>query len=83
MITVFINGHATEVDPKHTLQEVVLQTSQHALSQPETTLGQQPQFDPSTIAVAVNQHIVPRSQWPQLSCIANDHIELYNAVAGG
>jgi sulfur carrier protein len=83
MITVFINGCATEVDRKHTLQELVLQASQYALSQSETTLSQQAQFDPSTIAVAVNQHIVPRSQWPQLSCIANDHIELYNAVAGG
>jgi sulfur carrier protein len=83
MITVFINGYATEVDPKHTLEEVVLQASQHALSQPKTTLDQPPQFDPRTVAVAINQHIVPRSQWSQVSCTANDHIELYNAVAGG
>jgi sulfur carrier protein len=83
MITVFINGYATEVNPKHTLREVVLQASQQASAQSEIGFHQQQQFNVSTIAVAVNQHIVPRSQWAELICIENDRIELYNAVAGG
>jgi sulfur carrier protein len=100
MITVFINGHATQVDPKHTLQDILLlvtqqssqqsqqsQQSHKSLEQPlrqvQPSNSSQHQFDLSAIAVAHNQHIVPKSQWPQLMCNENDQIELYNAVAGG
>ena len=101
MITVFINGHATQVNPEHTLQDILLlvtqqtlqqsQQSQQSLEQPlphpfkqvHPSNSSQHQFDLSTIAVAHNQHIVPKSQWTQLICNENDQIELYNAVAGG
>ena len=102
MITVFINGHATQVNPEHTLQDILLLVTQQTLQQSQQSLpqsleqplkqtfkqvnpsnGSQHQFDLSTIAVAHNQHIVPKSQWTQLTCNENDQIELYNAVAGG
>jgi sulfur carrier protein len=87
MITVFINGHATQVNPEHTLQDVLLlvtqQPSHQPLQQVQPSNSLQQQFDLSAIAVAHNQHIVPKSQWAQLMCNENDQIELYNAVAGG
>lgn len=40
-------------------------------------------LDLSNIAVALNQHIVPKSQWPEMSCQQGDSIDLFNAVVGG
>ena len=87
MITVFINGHATQVNSEHTLQDILLvatqQSSHQPLEQLQPSNKPQHQFDLSSIAVAHNQHIVPKIQWAQLMCNENDQIELYNAVAGG
>jgi sulfur carrier protein len=95
MITVFINGHATQVKLEHTLQDILLlvtqkssqqlleQTLEQPLEHMHSSNNSQHQFDLSAIAVAHNQHIVPKSQWAQLTCNENDQIELYNAVAGG
>jgi thiamine biosynthesis protein ThiS len=83
MITIFINGHATQVNTEYTLQDILLLVTQQSLEQEQLSNRPQHQFDLSTIAVAHNLHIVPKSQWAQLICNENDQIELYNAVAGG
>ncbi|WP_133469812.1 sulfur carrier protein ThiS [Paraglaciecola marina] len=40
-------------------------------------------LDLSNIAVALNQHVVPKSQWAETFCQQGDQIDLFNAVAGG
>lgn len=40
-------------------------------------------IEPQSIAVVVNEIIIPRSQWPQHQCEMGDVIELFSAVAGG
>lgn len=71
MITVFINGKALQVDTIIDLQQV-LQLARESY-----------QLDLANIAVAVNQHVVPKSQWKKLHCQQGDQIDLFTAVAGG
>ena len=35
------------------------------------------------IAVALNQQVVPRSQWATISLKENDDVDLFRAIAGG
>ena len=37
----------------------------------------------NSIAVVINDHILPRSQWTDVNCQENDQIEVFKAVAGG
>ncbi|MEO9944945.1 MAG: sulfur carrier protein ThiS [Paraglaciecola sp.] len=46
-------------------------------------LAESQSLDLSNIAVALNQHIVPKSQWAEMLCQHGDQIDLFNAVAGG
>ena len=66
MITIFVNGHATLVDSKHTLQNILLLATQPISCQPleqgQPSNKPQHQYDLSCIAVAHNQYIVPKSQ---------------------
>ena len=71
MIPVFINGQALQVDKNLNLQQVLL-------------LATEPhQLDLANIAVACNQHIVPKSQWSEQGCREGDQIDVFSAVAGG
>lgn len=71
MISIFVNGHTLQVEKNTNLQQVLqLATELH-------------QFDLSNIAVALNQHMVPKSQWAEQACQQGDHINLFSAVAGG
>jgi sulfur carrier protein len=71
MIHIFINGQALQVEQKTSLQQVLrLVTELH-------------QLDLENIAVALNQHIVPKSQWAEQGCQQGDQINVFNAVAGG
>jgi sulfur carrier protein len=71
MIPVFINGQALQVDENLNLQQVLL-------------LATEPlQLDLANIAVAFNQHIVPKSQWSEQGCREGDQIDVFSAVAGG
>lgn len=41
------------------------------------------EVDTSTLAVAVNNQVIPRGQWPSFSLSGNDNINLFGAIAGG
>ncbi|MGI2800279.1 sulfur carrier protein ThiS [Photobacterium damselae] len=41
------------------------------------------QLVPHTIAVALNQQIIPRSVWSQQTLNDGDHIDVFQAIAGG
>ncbi|GAB56079.1 hypothetical protein GPUN_1964 [Glaciecola punicea ACAM 611] len=71
MITIFINGEAIKVQQSHSLRQILEANSKEQ------------QWNLGSVAAACNQHIVPKSEWSQLTCQENDHIELYHAVAGG
>ena len=64
-----INGEAREVECVHNLAELIA-----SLALPGAERG---------IAVAVNDGVVPRSQWHDTSLAAGDSIEVINAVQGG
>lgn len=71
MISVFVNDHTLQVEQNTSLQQVLrLATELH-------------QLDLANIAVALNQHIVPKSQWAEQGCQQGDHISVFHAVAGG
>jgi len=36
-----------------------------------------------SVAVVVNQVIIPRSEWPHYQCQIGDQVEFFSAVAGG
>ncbi|TGG90416.1 sulfur carrier protein ThiS [Natronospirillum operosum] len=35
------------------------------------------------VALAVNQEVVPASEWPQRTLVDGDQIQLFQAIAGG
>ncbi|MGB1298584.1 MAG: sulfur carrier protein ThiS [Psychrobium sp.] len=41
------------------------------------------EVDTSTLAVAVNNQVIPRGQWPSFPLSGNDNINLFGAIAGG
>lgn len=47
------------------------------------TLLKQLKQDKPGIALAVNQHIVPRDQWATQQVQQGDHILLFHVIAGG
>jgi sulfur carrier protein len=71
MILVFINGQALQVDENLSLQQLLMLAAEPHL------------LDLANIAVAFNQHIVPKSQWSEQGCREGDHIDVFSAVAGG
>jgi sulfur carrier protein len=71
MISIFVNGHTLQVEQNTSVQQALqLATELH-------------QFDMANIAVAFNQHIVPKSQWAEQGCQQGDQINVFSAVAGG
>ncbi|MCG7529806.1 sulfur carrier protein ThiS [Psychrobium sp. MM17-31] len=41
------------------------------------------EIDTATLAVAVNNQVIPRGQWPSYSLCDGDNINLFGAIAGG
>ncbi|MCX8958631.1 sulfur carrier protein ThiS [Erwinia psidii] len=48
-----------------------------------TALLQQLSYSPSGIALAVNQHIVPRDRWAERYLQEGDELVIFQAIAGG
>lgn len=46
-------------------------------------LLQQQQLNPKGLAVAINQHILPRTQWETHQLQAGDRLTVFRAIAGG
>ncbi|RIQ31181.1 sulfur carrier protein ThiS [Jiangella rhizosphaerae] len=70
---VTVNGDVVAFDSGATLGDVVLRT----MTKPDGT------YSDSGIAVAVNQIVVPRSDWAATPLRADDKIEIITAVQGG
>jgi sulfur carrier protein len=66
-ITVTVNGTARDVDPGTTVATVVDSVAPAARG----------------VAVAVNDTIVPRPDWPSTVLTDADHVEILTAVQGG
>ncbi|MEU8869660.1 sulfur carrier protein ThiS [Streptomyces javensis] len=66
-MTVSVNGEPREVPEGTTLDRLV------------ATLTQAP----SGVAAAVNETVVPRTQWPATSLGDGDRVEVLTAVQGG
>lgn len=67
MIRVILNNEALELAKGITLGQLLLELEQ---SKPG-------------VAVALNQSVVARSQWPEKILNENDKITLFHAIAGG
>jgi sulfur carrier protein len=70
---VTVNGDIVAFDSDATLGDVVVRT----MTKPDGT------FSDRGIAVAVNQIVVPRAEWPATSLRPDDKIEIITAVQGG
>ncbi|PZF84483.1 sulfur carrier protein ThiS [Jiangella anatolica] len=70
---VTINGDVVAFDADATLGDVVLRT----MTKPDGT------FSDRGIAVAVNQIVVPRTDWAATPLRPDDKIEIITAVQGG
>ncbi|UYQ61647.1 sulfur carrier protein ThiS [Streptomyces peucetius] len=66
-VSVSVNGEARDLAPGTTLDIVVA----------ELTAA------PSGVAAAVNEAVVPRSQWPGTRLGDGDRVEILTAVQGG
>lgn len=66
-VTVAVNGEPRDVPAQFTLDALI------------GTLT----AAPSGVAAAVNEAVVPRSQWPGLELTEGDRIEVLTAVQGG
>lgn len=67
MIEININGDLQRLQPNTSLAQVLVLK----------------QIEPKSVALVVNQQIIPRSEWHQYQCQADDEIEFFSAVAGG
>jgi sulfur carrier protein len=67
-MVVFINNKQIELEPKDTIP-VALRSIQIA--------------DPKGIAVAVNNTVIPKSDWEKFSINENDQITVIRATQGG
>jgi sulfur carrier protein len=68
-LSVRVNGALREVRAGARVSELVLLVT-----------GQE---RPGGVAVAVNQRVVPRSQWAETALAAGDAVEIVHAVQGG
>ncbi len=68
IVTIFVNGNPKHFPVGVTLEEVLQKCAWH---------------DKNGIAVAVNQRVIPRHQWANVSLQANDEILIVQAVPGG
>ncbi|WP_153914543.1 sulfur carrier protein ThiS [Shewanella sp. TC10] len=40
-------------------------------------------LNPKSLALVLNDQVVPRSRWGQIECQQSDKIDVFSAVAGG
>jgi sulfur carrier protein len=66
-MNISVNGEPREVAPGTALDAVVRNLT----------------AAPSGVAAAVNESVVPRSQWPSTSLSEGDRVEVLTAVQGG
>jgi len=67
-MTIMLNGKSTDVAANATVADVV-----------RTIVD----ADASGVAVAVNENVVPKRDWPRHRLAAGDAIEIIHAVQGG
>ena len=67
MITIYLNGSATPIGGQRQLSELVLSLTDA----------------PRGIAVAVNESVIPKSEWAVTSLADGDRVEVLTAAPGG
>lgn len=67
MITITLNNDQLELAKGTTLSQMLVKLEQ----------------DKPGVAVALNQQVVARSQWPTQQLTSNDKVTLFHAIAGG
>ncbi len=70
MINICFNGESISVDPNLSIG-VLLQSDMLPIK------------NINSVAIVVNDHVLPRSKWDKVQCQSNDQIQAFNAVAGG
>ncbi len=70
MITISVNGETISVDSKLSVFEL--------LSSEQVKIQ-----NINSVAVVVNDRILPRTQWQNVICQQNDNVQVFKAVAGG
>lgn len=65
--------------------DIILNGKTHVLEEraPLNYLVNQLQLTDKAIAVAVNQVIIPKSEWPVYTLQAQDHVDIVQAIGGG
>ncbi|WP_222937675.1 sulfur carrier protein ThiS [Spartinivicinus ruber] len=66
-LSITVNDQLHQVEAPCTVVELLIRLNQPAKG----------------VAVAINNHIICRSQWPQYFLQANDQVVLFKAIAGG
>ncbi|MBQ4891042.1 MULTISPECIES: sulfur carrier protein ThiS [unclassified Shewanella] len=67
MITIKFNGLQEEVGHNPSLLQLI----------------ESKEINPKTVALVLNEQVVPRSRWAQIECQDSDKIDIFSAVAGG
>jgi sulfur carrier protein len=67
MIEIEVNGAPRQVEPGHTLHDLV-----GAL-----------QLDGQALALAVNRAVVPRQRWREVALAGADRVDIVRAIGGG
>ena len=69
MMRLVVNGKPFDSQPDYKLDHLLKEVSGHP--------------DPEGTAVAVNEEVIPRSQWSETALSEGDRIEILGAVSGG
>lgn len=67
MITIEFNGLSEAVDNAASLLQLI----------------ELKELNPKSLALVLNDQVVPRSRWAQIQCQQSDKIDIFSAVAGG
>ena len=67
MITIEFNGSAEKLQSNASLLQLV----------------ELKDLNPKSLALVLNDQVVPRSRWAQIECQQSDKIDVFSAVAGG
>ena len=65
--SIFVNGEATEIQPYCTVRGLLAQLGMAG----------------RRVAVAINRNVVPRSRYDSVDLLADDRVEILEAVGGG
>ena len=70
MITINVNGETISINAEISISELL--NSQQIKIQ-----------NINSVAVVLNDHVLPRSKWENVTCKQNDNVQVFKAVAGG